>query len=108
VHPGEQLRFSYTSDTATHLALFGRDARAVTTYYPLDADAPRVEPGRDVALDFGVELDERPGPERIHALFCPQPIALAPMRDALARSGRLPVPPGCHTDVITLDKRVTE
>ena len=72
------------------------------------ADTPRVGPGRDVALDFGIELDAQPGNEQIHALFCPQPIALAPMRDALARTGRLPVPSGCHVDVIVLEKRVSE
>jgi hypothetical protein len=107
VHKGEQLRFTYSSDAATHLGLIYHDASAATTYYPLDAHAAAVKPGRDVALDFAVELDAELGVERVVALFCDDPIALEPVRAALQATGRLPELAGCSVDVVVLDKQST-
>ena len=95
VHPGDALRFTYTSVRDAHLALVNVDAHAASVYYPDAAHAAaRVRAGSDVPLDFSVELDARLGTERVYALFCAQAFAVEPVRAALqlgaGRSRRYP------------------
>jgi hypothetical protein len=104
VHQGDRLRFTYSSDTASHLGLIYHHARGATTYFPLEARAAAVRPGHDVALDFAIELDADLGVERVFALFCANPIALEPVRAALQATGRLPDLADCTIDIIVLDK----
>jgi hypothetical protein len=105
VHPGERLRFTYSSDRATHLGLIYHDAHGATTTYPLGKRAAAVQPGQDVALDFGVELDAELGVERVLALFCDDAITLEPVRAALQATGHLPELAGCRVDIVVLDKQ---
>jgi hypothetical protein len=104
VHAGDYLRFTYSSDVPAYFALLNRDARTAATYYPAGDFTARVSAGRDVALDFSIELDDQQGPERVHALFCDRPRQLEPLRVALQVSGQLPPLPDCRVDVLTLIK----
>lgn len=106
LRPGDRLRFAYSADQDRYFALFGRDASRATRYYPGAASAVRVRAGQQVALDFSVELDDAPGPETVHAVFCPEPFDLAPLTQALTRSGRIPAADGCKLDVLRFTKDV--
>lgn len=107
LHPGDFIRFTYTTDRDRYFALFDHDPQATVVYYPSGSSAAQVRAGRAVALDFSVELDETLGVERVHAVFCPRPFDLAPLRAALAEAGRLDVPSDCQIDTLTLRKEAT-
>jgi hypothetical protein len=104
LHAGDLLRFTYSSEQDRYLALFNRDSRSVTVYYPTGPHSSRVHAGSRVALDFSVELDDAPGSEHVYALFCAQAFETSPLRAALASTGNLPVPDGCELDTLTLRK----
>jgi len=104
VHPGDRLRFTYSSDTSRYLALFNLDAKQASVYYPNGANARRVAAGRDVALDFSIELDQTIGREKIFAVFCEAPFKLEPMRIALADNRKMEQRLGCTVDTIQLVK----
>ena len=104
VYPGDLLRFTYSSDVPTYLALLGRDERDASVYFPASGDASRVTAGSDQPLDFSLELDAQLGSERLYAVACPAAFALAPLRETLLRAGELPVPPGCRVERIALRK----
>lgn len=105
VHPGDELRFTYTSARPVYLALFNRDAIAASVYFPSGAgDAARVAAGNDVALSFSVELDAQLGEERVYGVFCREPFALAPLLAALQEHGEPPALAGCELDAIRLIK----
>jgi hypothetical protein len=105
VRTGDLLRFVYSAQADTHLALFNLDARAATVYFPARTDrAASIRKGTDVPLDFSVELDASPGVEHVHALFCPEPFALEPLRAELEAQRQLTPPQSCTHHVITLHK----
>lgn len=105
VTANDYVRFTYSSDQPVHFALLNRDSLRATTYFPLGAKTERVAAGHDVALDFSIKLDGQPGSERIYGLFCEQAVQLEPLRDVLQATGRLPPPPHCRLDVLTLEKK---
>jgi hypothetical protein len=105
VQVGDYLRFTYTSDVPLYFALLNRDAHSAVKYYPVGDQTVRVRAGRDVPLDFSIELDDQKGPERVHALFCDRPQRLEPLRVALQASGHVPALADCRIDVLTLVKR---
>jgi len=101
---GDLLRFTYSVDRASYLALIDVDGRGASVYFPAgSARAAAIAPGVDVPLDFSVELDQTPGEERVHAVFCPRAFALEPVRASLAR-GRSPELAGCSLDTLVLRK----
>jgi hypothetical protein len=100
VHPGDLIRFTYSSERPRYLALLNRDSQKATVYLP----ATRVERGHEVALKFSVELDDTPGDESVHALFCPDTFELAPLLTMLDDTGRLSVPDSCQQSSLTLHK----
>lgn len=104
VHPGELLRFTYSSAQPTHLALINLDGKGATVYFPREGKTSvAMTPGKQAALDFSVELDEQVGTERVFAVFCPEPFEIGDVTAAL--TGPQPTPPSdCHLDVITLQK----
>ncbi len=105
--PADRIRFAYSTPRAQHLAILSLDATAhASVYYP-DADqAAPIEPGTNVLLPSAIELDATLGQELIVAVFCEQPIAVAPLREALqARRTPLRVPPGCTTHQLQLTKQ---
>jgi hypothetical protein len=104
LYPGDLVRFTYSAQQPRYLALFGRDARTTTVYYPSGASAVLVQSAHDVALDFSIELDGVLGDEQVHAIFCPDVFTLAPLRQALSDTGQLPVPNTCQKVSLTLHK----
>jgi anti-sigma factor RsiW len=106
LHPGDRLRFAYTSARARYVAIASVDAAKQTSvYFPSGARAERLEAGREVPLPSAIELDDTLGDERIFALFCDAPIELAPVRAALEANEQAPrLPSGCVTDVLMLHK----
>jgi len=105
VYASDLIRFVYTSDRDYYLAIFGRDPRAVTVYYPAGDRAQRIVAGHDLPLDFSVQLDDELGTEQVVALFCQEAFAIEPVRAALAAGAALPAATSsCHRDVITLTK----
>jgi hypothetical protein len=104
VHPGDLIRFTYSTQQPRYLAIFGRDSQATSVYYPAGASAARVQAGSAVALDFSVELDDLLGEERVHALFCAHSFELAPLLASLDETGRLPVPNACQQVSLSLRK----
>jgi hypothetical protein len=104
VEPGDALRFTYSSEKAVHLALLGWDGRAASVYFPRGAHALLMEAGRDVALDFSIELDDQLGEEHLHALFCSAAVQLEPLRARLASTRALDVPSNCMVQRIVLHK----
>lgn len=104
VHPGDLLRFTYTSVDDAQLALINIDDRGATVYYPRDSNASiPIEAGHSIALDFSVELDDNIGSEHIYGVFCPEPFVLSAAIKGL--SGPQPMPPAhCQLDVIVLQK----
>lgn len=104
VHPGDVLRFDYTSSREGYLAVWGDDGRKRSLYHPWRGErAAPIAAGRNVALDFGVELDEALGFERFYGVFCSEAALLEPMSALLA--GPAPKPPvGCTLETIVLRK----
>lgn len=108
VKRGDVLRMTYTSPRRSQFALLHRDARKASIYYPLAERTQAIEPGRDVPLDFGIELDSLPGEERLFALFCDQPTLLEPLRAALEAAGELRSSAHCQVDTMTLSKQLEQ
>lgn len=108
LRPGDLLRFTYTSDRDRYFALFDRDPRSASIFYPQGQRAMLLRAGRDVPLQFSVELDDTPGVETVHALFCSESFELEPLRAALEQTRRLPVPAGCHEDTRTLNREAAK
>ena len=104
LRPGDALRFTYTSLEETHLAIFDLDARGASVYFSSGPRSAVMPAGKEVALDFSVELDAEPGDEWIHALFCKAPFDVEPLRAALAAARGLTIPKGCQLDVLPFSK----
>jgi anti-sigma factor RsiW len=106
VHPGEAIRFAYSSLAGGYLAILGRDgAGRVSVYYPDGDSAAPIERADEVVLPGSIILDDVLGPEVVHAVHCAAPVEVARLADALrAGSGALAIA-GCSTDRLILDKR---
>jgi hypothetical protein len=83
-----------------------RDARSANIYFPSSERAVEVEPGRDVALAFGIRLDSEPGEEQLFGLFCDEAVLLEPLRAALQSNAQLPSLAHCQVDTLTLIKQL--
>ena len=101
---GDELRFTYTTTEDSHLAIFDLDADSASTFFPSAPVSAPIPAGREVALDFSVELDEQVGDEWIQALFCREPFEVEPVRAKLAEKRGLSIPKGCQLDVISIAK----
>jgi hypothetical protein len=90
VHPGEALRFVYSSPQAGYLLVAGLNERGeLFPYYPLEGtESARVEAGSGVALPGSVVLDETLGQERFYLLVTERPLRVADLRDAVRAAGR--------------------
>jgi hypothetical protein len=103
-YPGDQLRFTYSSERPAYLAVLGRDERAASVYFPSGESAVRIERGRHVPLDFSLELDEQLGEEQLYVVLCPAQYALSPLVAELEASGQLRAGAGCFVERIALHK----
>jgi len=105
VQPGDTLSFTLSTDRRVYVAVLSRDgAGLASVYFPAGPIAEAAEPGPDVLLPLATVLDGALGTERLYGLLCDEPVALEPLRRALAGSPTLPAPPGCTLDVTTLEK----
>jgi hypothetical protein len=105
VHPGDRIRFSYSSDRALFLAIYALDASgAASVYYPAAERAARVPEAYGALLDSAVELDDVLGAESVFALFCPNPFAVDAPRAALANGGSLEPQAECHVATLAWTK----
>ena len=102
--PGDQLRFTYSSERPAYLAVLGHDERAASVYFPSGQSAVRVEGGRDRPLDFSLELDEQLGEEQLYLVLCPSQYALSPLLAELEARGELRAGADCLVERIALHK----
>lgn len=107
VHPGDAIRFAYTSTSAGYLMILGRDgAGRVSVYFPEQDRAAPISPGEDEVLPGSIVLDDVPGREEIVALVCDEPVATAAAVEGLRTASRSPVRiAGCAVERLILDKR---
>ena len=105
VQPGDMLSFTLSTDARVYVAVLSRDgAGRASVYFPAGPITEAAGPGRDVVLPLATVLDGTLGAERLYGLVCDGPVALEPLRRALAGSSTLPVPPGCTVDETALEK----
>ena len=107
VHPGDALRFHYTTTEDAQLAVLSVDgAGTVSVYYPGGPTTAPVLAGREQSLDNSVVLDAVIGPETVFAVFCEKQHAVADLEGALKADPTDPrFPDDCRDDRLTLDKR---
>lgn len=86
---GDVVRVGYRVARAGFGAIVSVDGRgAVTQHWPaVGARAAALEPGETVLLDGGFELDDAPRLERFFLVAATEPFDLAPVLDALRRTG---------------------
>ena len=105
VRAGDTLIFTATAATPGFVAVLSREGPGkASVYFPSGARAEAVAAGREVVLPVATVLDDAVGAERIYGLFCVSPEPIEPLRSALAATGVLPVPQGCHVDTLALSK----
>jgi anti-sigma factor RsiW len=107
VAPGDSVRFVYSSLEPRFLAILSVDGAGVASvYFPDGPEMVRVPAAQDAALPLATQLDGVLGEERVVALFCERPRALAPVREALQASrGALLEVPGCAVATFQFTKR---
>jgi hypothetical protein len=105
VHPGDQLRFTVTSVQPTHIAVLSRDGTGtVSEYYPGNGQSRAFDAVRTRSLETSIELDSALGRETLFGVFCEQPFAVEPLRQALTKTGHLPSLPHCIIDTLRFEK----
>lgn len=106
VHAGDALRFTYATTTSGYLAILSVDGgKSASIYFPDGPTAAPIEAAENRPLASSTVLDDTLGHETLYGLFCDKPIALEPVRAALAANPeRAPVVEGCTVDVTTFDK----
>lgn len=87
VQPGDRIELAYTSDHDAYLAVLSIDAaRKASTYYAKDGRAAKIPAARRAVLDQSTLLDATLGRELVYILICAEPIAVAPLLQALERA----------------------
>jgi hypothetical protein len=106
VHPGDHLEFAYASERDAYLAIISIDAaRKASVFYAKDGYAAPMPAASRAVLDQSTLLDDTLGPETVYALVCAQPIAVAPLLQALERAPeRAPIASGCAVERYALLK----
>jgi anti-sigma factor RsiW len=106
VQPGDHIEFAYASAHDAYLAIVSIDAaRKASVYYAKDGRAAPLRAANRAVLEQSTLLDETLGPETVYALVCAQPIAVAPLLEALERAPeRAPVAEGCSVERYALLK----
>lgn len=101
VRPGDTLSYLVTAAQPSFVAVLSRDpVGRVAPYFPLGDRAQWVPAGRDVQLPIATRLDDSLGPERLAAVFCDRPVALAELTAAVDGAP----PEGCTVDRVDLEK----
>ena len=104
--PGDRVRFTARASTAAYFAVLSLDSSGrANIYYPAAALAALLASDREQPLEASVVLDAVPGRERWYALFCAEPVQLAPLREALEKDGEHWQPPErCETQSLVVRK----
>jgi hypothetical protein len=106
VHPGDSIRFTYSSGASGYLVVLSRDgAGRISIYYPDGESAAPIEAADQELLPGSIILDDILGVESIYGVRCDTPIAVARIEQELNRRGHEMALPGCTVDRLTLDKR---
>jgi len=106
VAPGDSVRFTYSSRSPATLAVLGLDGAGVATvYFPAGPETVPVPAAENAPLPLATQLDSVVGEEKVVALFCEQPHALEPVREALQASPGEPHLPGCTLATLHFTKR---
>ena len=101
VRPGDTLSYLVTAAQPSFVAVLSRDpAGRVAPYFPRGDRAQWVPAGRDVQLPIATRLDDSLGSERLAAVFCDRPVALAELTSAVDGAP----PEGCTVDRVDLEK----
>lgn len=109
LHPGDAVRFTYTSRAPGHLVVVSRDGGGnVSVYHPDAALAAPVAPGEEEPLPDSIILDDVLGSEAIYAVLCSEPRPVAGIVEQLRRDGDLRAVPGCAVDRIVVEKTAHE
>jgi hypothetical protein len=105
-HPGDQLRFTVTTNEPRYLAILSRDGRGkVSEYYPGDGHGRAFGVSRNEALESSVELDEVLGHEEVWGVFCEGPFETKRLLETLERREKLQLPETCSVDRLELEKK---
>jgi hypothetical protein len=106
VQPGDQIEFEYTTEHDAYLTIVSIDAaRKASVYYAAGDHAAKIAAGSRMLLDQSTRLDDTLGAETVYALLCTQPIAVAPLLQALERAPeQAPVTPDCGIERLVLQK----
>jgi hypothetical protein len=106
VHPGDVVRFTYSSGQETNLAIVSLDgAQRVSVYQP----STTLPAASQSPLEGAVELDDVVGDETVFAVFCEELTAVAELVDAVERWKTEPSdvprwPASCEADQVVLHK----
>lgn len=108
LHPGDRIRFSYTSDRKQSLVILSIDgAGAVSRYHPVTDDVAAVENGKNVLLDASVVLDDVVGEEHVFGLFCSEHVDLEDLQGRLERDRHdVSWPVHCTVEELVFDKQL--
>jgi hypothetical protein len=108
VQPGDALRFTVTSATASYVAVMSVDgAHHASVYYPYNGvRAVPCEAGADIALPSSVVLDSVVGEEMLIALSCDRAVELESIRARLEGQQFVVTPAveGCTVETTRLEK----
>jgi Domain of unknown function (DUF4384) len=83
--PGDQLAFTYSLSQDRFLWMLGIDDAGTITQYGPEATPVRLARGQG-RVPFAIELDARPGEERLFALFSQAPLDVSEAKRVLAVS----------------------
>lgn len=104
--PGDSIRFVARSTRSGYVTVLSRDgAGQASVYYPAGERAAPLPAGVERTLDSAVVLDHTLGEERLHALFCREPVLVQPLRSALQAQGEaFRAPRECDMETIRVRK----
>jgi hypothetical protein len=101
VAPGDALRFWYSVDRPTHLAILSIDAKGeISNYHRSSKPEPA---GREVLLESAALLDDTLGKEEISAFFCKDPVDLSSLEKVIR--GTASGAEGCKRVRTSIEKR---
>lgn len=100
VHPGDQVRFEYSIQVPSYLAIYGLDARgSVRVLFPQAELAAPVAAGSHIRLTSSVQIDDVLGQQSVFALFCNAAFPIEEPQRTLEIQRSLAPSPGCDMSV---------
>jgi hypothetical protein len=106
IHAGDVLRFQYSAKKNGYLMVVDWDGTGqLTVFHPFGLEvADSVQAGPHQLLPESVKVDAAKGPERVVAIFSPEPFSLSQVRAWLdPATGKLACP-DCESTWVVLEK----